>query len=67
MANYRLNCTDTKRRSHRHRPITCLPTTCKLLSGVIFNRISRHLESNRVLAAEQKGVWPGSRGTNEQL
>ena len=50
-----------------YRPITCLPTTWKLLSGIIADKVMEHLQSNNLLANEQKGVRPGSRGTKDQL
>ena len=50
-----------------YRPMTRLPTTWKLLSGIIANMISRHVESNGILTTEQKGVSPESRGTKAQL
>ena len=36
-------------------------------AGIIANKISRRLESNKLLAAQQTGIMPGSRGTIEQL
>jgi len=39
-----------------YRPITCLTTMYKTLTGVIAKRISTHLEEQRLLPAEQKDV-----------
>ena len=50
-----------------YRPITCLPTMWKLLSGIISSKMLKHLVVNKVLAFEQKGIQPGSRGTKDQL
>jgi hypothetical protein len=49
------------------RPITCLTTMWKLLSGIISNKILRHLKENQVLCYEQKGIRPSCRGTKDQL
>jgi hypothetical protein len=50
-----------------YRPITCLPTTWKLFSGIIADKVMAHLNQHKLLAYEQKGVSPGSRGTKDQL
>ena len=50
-----------------YRPITCLPTLWKLLSGIIACKMLEHLTANKILAFEQKGIRPGSRGTKDQL
>ena len=49
------------------RPITCLPTMWKILSGILANKILRHLTENCILCYEQKGARPFSRGTKDQL
>ena len=50
-----------------YRPITCLPTTWKLLSGILADGVMAHLSQQNILAEEQKGIKPGSRGTKDQL
>ena len=50
-----------------YRPITCLPTTWKLMSGIIADKIMAHMHNNNLLADEQKGARHGSRGTKDQL
>ena len=50
-----------------YRPITCLPTMYKTLTGIIAKRISTHLEEQSLLPAEQKGCHPGSKGCKAQL
>jgi hypothetical protein len=45
-----------------YRPITCLTTMHKILTGIIARRISTHLEEQDFLPAEQKGCHPGSKG-----
>jgi hypothetical protein len=37
------------------------------LKGIIAKRISKHLEEQSLLPAEQKGCHPGSKGCKDQL
>ena len=50
-----------------YRPITCLNTTFKTLTGIIATRIENHLYENNILAEEQQGGRRGSYGTKQQL
>jgi len=50
-----------------YRPITCLTTMYKTLTGIEAKRISTHLEEQSLLPAEQKGCHPGSKGCKDQL
>jgi len=50
-----------------YRPITCLPTSWKLLSGTLTDRITQHLNQHDILAYEQKESRSGCRGTEDQL
>lgn len=50
-----------------YRPITCLPTTFKLLTAIIAHSIQTYLESNDLMPEEQKGNRRGTRGTKDQL
>ena len=50
-----------------YRPITCLPTTWKLLSGIMADKLIQHLDGNNIMASEQKGIMPGGRGSKTQL
>uniref|UniRef100_H3AYE9 Reverse transcriptase domain-containing protein n=1 Tax=Latimeria chalumnae TaxID=7897 RepID=H3AYE9_LATCH len=50
-----------------YRPITCLPITWKLLTAILARAISRHLETNKIMACEQKGNCRNTRGTKDQL
>ena len=50
-----------------YRPITCLPTTWKLLTSILAEEIYNHLDKNKVLPVEQKGCRKSSRGTKDQL
>ena len=49
------------------RPITCLPTIWKLLSGILSDCLYNHLHSQGLLPTEQKGISRGSRGAKSQL
>ena len=50
-----------------YRPITCLPTTFKLVTAIIAEAIQNHLEQNGLIPEEQKGSRRKSRGTKNQL
>ena len=49
------------------RPITCLLTIWKLLSGILSDCLYNHLHSQGLLPTEQKGISRGSRGAKSQL
>lgn len=57
---------DTKNPA-KYRPITCLNTTYKLLTGILTDRLYAHLTRNGILAEEQKGCRRGSKGCKEQV
>ena len=48
------------------RPITCLPLTWKLLTGILAEELYEHLEKTNSLSWKQKGCKKGSRGTKDQ-
>ena len=48
-----------------YRPITCLSTTWKLLSGIIADKIQDHMDG--YMHQAQKGIGGGSRGSKHQL
>ena len=50
-----------------YRPIACLLTVWKLLTGIREEKLYQHLERNGLLADEQRGCSKGSRGTKDQL
>jgi len=50
-----------------YRPIACLPTTLKLLTGIVAKHVYGHLHSNGLLLDEQKGCTRKTPGTNDQL
>ena len=50
-----------------YRPIKCLKTRYKTLTGITAKRIYTHLEEQSLLPAEQKGCHPGSKDCKDQL
>ena len=52
---------------NNYRPITCLPTTFKLMTAIIAESMLNHLENNGLIPDEQKGNRRKSRGTKDQL
>ena len=52
---------------NKYRPITCLPTIYKYLTGIISNRIEAHLNTNNIMTEEQKGCTNKTYGTKDQL
>ena len=50
-----------------YRPITCLPTTYKLLTSRMAERVHKHLEENKIFLLDQKGCRKGSYGCKDQL
>ncbi|XP_063897007.1 uncharacterized protein LOC135118563 [Helicoverpa armigera] len=52
----------------KYRPITCLQTIYKILTGCIAEVIHKHITTdNNILAEEQKGCRKRSQGCKEQL
>ncbi|XP_044760856.1 uncharacterized protein LOC123318302 [Coccinella septempunctata] len=51
----------------KYRPITCLSTVYKLLTGVLTRHIWRHVNKNNILAKEQGGCRGDTRGCKELL
>ncbi|XP_044751651.1 uncharacterized protein LOC123311647 [Coccinella septempunctata] len=50
-----------------YRPITCLPTVYKILTGVLTRQLWKHINKNKILAPEQGGCRGNSRGCEEIL
>jgi hypothetical protein len=50
-----------------YRPITCCCTIYKIYTACIAEEIYKHLETNKLLAEEQKGCIKNSQGCKEQL
>ena len=51
----------------QYRPITCLITYWKCLSGILSEKITKHLNESKILADEQQGAVKNSYGTKTQL
>ncbi|XP_044748928.1 uncharacterized protein LOC123309723 [Coccinella septempunctata] len=58
-----INTTDPK----KYRPITCLPTIYKILTGVLTSHIWQHVNKNNIMEQEQNGCRGNSRGCKELL
>ena len=54
-------------RPNKYRPICCLSTTYKLLTGLVADAIYMHLERGNYLEEEQKGCIRNRLGTKDQL
>jgi hypothetical protein len=51
----------------KYRPITCLCTIYKIYTACIAEKIYKYLETNKLLAEEQKGCIKKSQGCKEHL
>ena len=52
---------------NKYRPITCLPTMYKLITGLLTDKINNHITENNIIAEEQKGCTQATYGTKDQL
>lgn len=52
---------------NKYRPICCLSTTYKWLTGIYSDELYEHLENNNYLESEQKGCIRNKLGTKDQL
>ena len=50
-----------------YRPIACLPTTYKILTSVITDRLYSHLEKEAIMTPEQRGGKKDCYGCKDQL
>ena len=50
-----------------YRPIACLPTTFKILTSVITDRLYSHLEKEAIMTSEQRGGKKDCYGCKDQL
>ena len=50
-----------------YRPIACLPTTFKILTSVITDRLYNHLENESIMTPEQGGGKKDCYGCKDQL
>ena len=54
-------------KAKNYRPITCLTTIWKTLTGILASKIEKHLGHSNIMATEQQGGTKGSYGTKKQL
>ena len=54
-------------KADQYRPITCLTTMWKCLTGILSDKITNHLNSYNIIAEEQQGAVKNSYGTKTQL
>ena len=50
-----------------YRPIACLPTTFRILTSVITDRLYSHLEKEAIMTTEQRGGKKDCYGCKDQL
>ena len=50
-----------------YRPIACLPTTFKILTSIITDRLYNHLENESIMTPEQRGGKKDCYGCKDQL
>jgi hypothetical protein len=50
-----------------HRPVTCLPTTYKLMTSIISRRMQKYMDDENLLPKELKGCCSGTKGCKDQL
>jgi hypothetical protein len=52
---------------NNYRPVTCLPTTYKLITSIIRRRTQKYMDDENFLPKEQKGDCSGTKGCKDQL
>jgi hypothetical protein len=52
---------------HKYRPICCLPTAYKILTGILADKMYEHLMQQDMLEHQQKGCIRNTLGTKDQL
>ena len=50
-----------------YRPVACLPTTFKILTSIITDRLYNHLENESTMTPEQRGGNKDGYGCKDQL
>ena len=63
---YLLPKSEDSKEVENYRPIMCLTTTYRTLTGITAKRIFTHLEEQNLLSAEQEGSHTGSNGCKDQ-
>ena len=53
--------------ANNYRPIICLPTTYKLLTLILTDKVYNHLTEENILPFEQKGIRRKIRGCKDHL
>ena len=53
--------------SKNYRPIECLPTTFRILTSIITDRLYSHLEKEAIMTPEQRGRKKDCYGCKDQL
>jgi hypothetical protein len=48
-----------------YRPVTCLPTTYKLITSIISRRMQKYMDNENQLPKEQKGCSSGKKGCKD--
>ena len=64
---YLLPKTEETKNPKNYRPITCLPTMCKILTSIIAERTYTFLNEHQLLPSEEKGCKKGRYGCKDQL
>ena len=50
-----------------YSPVTCLPTTYKLITSIISRCMQKYMDTENLLPKEQKGCSSGTKGCKDQL
>ena len=50
-----------------YRPVTCLPTTYKLITSIVSRRMQKYIDTENLLPKEQKGCSSGTKVCKDQL
>jgi hypothetical protein len=50
-----------------YRPVTCLPTTYKLLTSIMSRHMQQYMNDENLIPKEQKGCCGGTKGCKDQL
>jgi hypothetical protein len=57
--------TENTENSKNYRPVTCLPTICKLITSIISRHMKKYMDSEKLMPKEQKGCNRGSKGCKD--
>jgi predicted peptidase len=61
------NIPENKNPGHpkNYRPVTCLPTTYKLLTSIMSRRMQQYVDGENLIPKEQKGCRSGTKGCKD--